>query len=205
MKALKNLLLTKGIAAALVAGSGIAAPAIGHASPDDGMVCRPGYGAQFSGGDMKCTKHVTRHVALECNNPQFPIKRVRVPGIAGDRTNGRDVCLRNNGISLSSNDPLTGLTPGQDFVFVTVNQAKAIAVREATERAEETALGLGSGGVDSQSVSTLAVNGGVGAEDNVNVDITLFTFAVPAIHIVLPPFHIDRPVIDLLPTLRPLP
>jgi hypothetical protein len=206
MKAFHKFLIGKGIAAAVVAASGVATPAISQASPDDGMVCRPGYAAQFAGGDMKCTKQVVRHVALECNNPLFPIKRVRVPGIAGDRTNGRDVCLRNNGISISSNDPLTGLTQGQDFVFVTVNQAKAVAVREATEKAEETALGLTSGGVDSHSVSVLNVNGGVGAEDNVSVDITLFTFPVPAIHVALPAISIDRPVIDLIPTLlKPLP
>ena len=205
MNTFHRLLISKGIAAAIVAGSGIAAPAISHASPDDGMVCRPGYAAQFAGGDMKCTKNVVRHVTLDCTNPQFPIKRVRVAGIPNDRTNGRDVCLRNNGVSLSSNDPLTGLTAGQDFVFVTVNQAKAVAVREVTEKAEETALGLTSGGVDSHSTSTLVINGGIGAEDNVNVDITLFTFPVPALQVVLPPFSIDRPVIDLLPTLKPLP
>jgi len=205
MQSLKFLVLAKSALAALVATAGIAAPAVSHASPDDGMICRAGYQAQFGSGTLKCTKQVARRVALDCTNPTFPIKRVRVPGIAGDTTNGRDVCLRNNGIALSSNDPLTGLVQGQDFVFVTVNQARAIAVREAVERAEEAALGLASGGVDSRSVSTLAINGGIGAEDNVNVAITLFTFPIAAPDFRLAPLQIDAPVVDLLPVLGTLP
>lgn len=199
MKALKTLLLAKGIAAAVVAGAGIAAPAVSHASPDDGMICRSGYTAQFAAGKMKCTKPTVRRVALECSNPLFPIKRVRVPGIPGDATNGRDVCLRNNGIALSSNDPLTGLIAGQDFVFVAVNNTRAVAAREAAERQEESFLGLGTDGVDSSSVSTLSVNGGIGAEDIVRVDITLFTFPVPAPSFTLSPLELDRPVIELAP------
>jgi hypothetical protein len=205
MKSFKTLVLAKSIAAAAVAASGIAAPAISHASPDDGVVCRVGYSAQFSGGDMKCTRPVVRHVSLECTNPTFPIKRIRIPGIVGDATNGRDVCLRNNGIQISSNDSLNGFVAGQDFVFVAVNQTKAVAVREATERNEEAALGLGLDGVDSRSTSTLVINGGVGAEDNVKVDITLFTFPIPAPTITLSPIQLDRPIIDLLPPVRILP
>ncbi|WP_280154802.1 hypothetical protein [Piscinibacter sp. XHJ-5] len=205
MKALKTLLLAKGIAAAVVAGAGIAAPAISHASPDDGMICRSGYTAQFAAGKMKCTKATVRRVALECSNPLFPIKRVRVPGIPGDATNGRDVCLRNNGIALSSNDPLTGLINGQDFVFVAVNNTKAVLAREAAERQEETFLGLGTDGVDSSSVSTLVVNGGIGAEDTVKVDITLFTFPIAAPSFTLQPLELDRPVLDLPLLSRTLP
>ena len=207
MNTLKTVLLTKSLAAALVAALGMAAPAISHASPDDGVTCRIGYSGQFANGKMTCTKRAVRHIPLECTNATFPIKRVRVPGVPGDTTNGRDVCLRNNGIDVTSNSPLTGLVAGQDFVFVAVNQARAVAAREATERGEEIRLGLGTDGVDSRSVSTLVVNGGVGAEDNVRVDITLFTFPQPAASTVLAPIQIDRPVIDLLqqPTLRLLP
>lgn len=205
MKSFKHLLLAKGIAAALVGTAGVAAPAISHASPDDGSICRPGYSAQFANGNMKCVKHVIRHVTLDCLNPIFPIKRVRVPGIVGDRTNGRDICLRNNGINVGSNDPLTGLIAGQDFVFVTVNQAKVTAARVATERAEEAALGLPDAGVDARSTGTLVVNGGVGAEDNVTVDVTLFTFPVPAPSLIKLPIQIDVPIVDLLATQRLLP
>jgi len=195
MKSFKHLLLAKGVAAAIVGMSGVAAPAISHASPDDGSVCRAGYSAQFSGGNMKCTKHVIRHVSLECTTLGFPIKRVRVPGIAGDLS-GRDICLRNNGIDVSSNAPLTGLIKGQDFVFVTVNQAKVNAARLLVERAEEAALGLPDAAVDAHSTGTLNVNGGVGAEDNVTVDVTLFTFPVPAPTLIKLPIQIDIPVID---------
>jgi hypothetical protein len=205
MKAFKTVLVIKSIAAALVAGAGVAAPTLSHASPDDGMVCRPGYAAQFSSTTMKCTKPAVKFVALECTNALFPIKRIRVAGIPGDATNGRDVCLRNNGVALSSNDPLTGLTAGQDFVFVAINPIKAVAAREATERNEETALGLGTDGVDSTSASTLVINGGVGAEDNVRVNITLFTFPVPALGINLSPIQLDRPAIDLPSLVRTLP
>jgi hypothetical protein len=204
MKALKALVFTKSIAAALFAVSGVAAPAISHASPDDGMVCRAGYGSHLVNGVMTCTRPVTRFVSLTCNDTRFPNKLIRTAGIAGDTTGGRDMCLR-PGISLGSNAPATGLTAGQDFVFVTVNQAKVVAVREATERTEESALGLGLDGVDSRSVGTLDINGGIGSEDRVKVDITLFTFAVPAPSISLSPIQLDRPVIDLLPTLKLLP
>jgi hypothetical protein len=201
MKALKSFVLAKSIAAAFVAMAGVAAPAISHASPDDGMVCRPGYASQFGGGNMKCTKNVIKHVALACANPLFPTKLIRTTGIPGDTTNGRDMCLR-PGISLGSNVPATGLTAGQDFVFVTVNQSKVVLAREVAERAEEVGLGLGTDGVDSRSVGTLDINGGIGAEDRVKVDITLFTFPVAAPNITLPSQLLDRPAIDLLPPVR---
>jgi len=204
MKSFKTLVLAKSIAAALVATAGIAAPAISHASPDDGVVCRASYSAQFGGGNMKCTKNVIKHVALACSNPLFPNKLIRTAGIPGDTTSGRDMCLR-PGIQLSSNASATGLVPGQDFVFVTVNQTRVVVAREVAERAEEIGLGLGSDGVDSRSVGTLDINGGIGAEDRVKVDITLFTLPVPAPNITLAPIQLDRPAIDLLPSVRVLP
>jgi hypothetical protein len=202
MKALKTLILGKSIAAAFVAAAGVAAPAISHASPDDGMVCRSGYSAQFAGGNLKCSKQLVRFIALECTNTRFPNKVIRVAGIQGDTSGGRDMCLR-PGIVLSSNAPATGLTAGQDFVFVAVNQTRVVAVREATERNEETALGLGLDGVDSRSAGTVDVNGGIGAEDRVRADLTLFTFAIPAPTLLRLPLQIDRPIIDLGPRLLP--
>ncbi|MFL6665148.1 MAG: hypothetical protein ACJ8G7_23505 [Rhizobacter sp.] len=197
MKSFKHLLLAKAVAAAVIGTAGVAAPAISHASPDDGVVCRAGYSAQFAGGDMKCSKHVIRHVSLECINPRFPNKLVRVPGVPGDTTNGRDICLA-PGRVLASNSPLTGLTVNQDFAFVAINPSKVAATRIATERGEETALGLPADGVDSASTGTLVINGGVGAEDNVTVDVSLFTFPVPALTLVKLPTQIDVPIIDLL-------
>lgn len=203
MKALKTLLTAKSIAAALVAGSGLAAPALSHASPDDGMVCRAGYSAQFGGGNMKCTKQLIRFVSLACRNAQFPNKVIRVSGIAGDTTNGRDMCLR-AGVFLGSNQPATGLTLNQDFVFVSVDQARVVALREATERAEEISLGLGTDGVDSRSTGVVDINGGIGAEDRVRATLTLFTFPIPAPTLLRSPLQIDAPIIDL-PLLRTQP
>src|SRR5947199_123849 len=75
----------------------------------------------------------------------------------------------------------------------------------ATERLEESALGLPDAGVDAHSSGTLVVNGGVGAEDNVTVDVTLFTFPVPAPTLFKLPTQIDLPIIDLLAAQRTLP
>ena len=77
MKAFKALVLAKSIAAAAFAAAGIAAPAVSHASPDDGMVCRSGYGAQFASGNMKCSRALTKFVSLECTNASFPSKVIR--------------------------------------------------------------------------------------------------------------------------------
>jgi hypothetical protein len=202
MKALKTLILGKSIAAAFVAASGIAAPAISHASPDDGMVCRTGYSAQVANGNFKCSKQVVRFVALECTNTRFPTKVIRVAGIQGDTSGGRDLCLR-PGVVLTSNSPTTGLTAGQDFVFVAVNQARVAALREATEIAEENSLGLGRDGVDSRSVGTIDINGGIGAEDRVRATLTMFSFPVPAPTLLRSPLQIDSPIIDLQPRLLP--
>lgn len=201
MKAFKTLVLAKSIAAAAVAATSLAVPAISHASPDDGMICRGGYSAQFSAGNLKCTKNVIKHVALECRDPLFPSKLIRTAGIPGDTTSGRDMCLR-PGVTLGSNAPASGLTAGQDFVFVAINQTKVVAVREATERNEETALGLDRDGVDSRSAGTLDINGGLGAEDRVRADVTLFTFPVAALNFAVLPGQIDRPAVDLLPPIR---
>jgi hypothetical protein len=196
MKAFNTLVLSKTLGAAAIATSGLAAPALSHASPDDGMACRANYSAQFAGGNIKCTRPVQRFVSLECTNPGFPSKLIRAAGIQGDTTGGRDMCLR-NGIVLGSNQPATGLRAGQDFVFVAINQAKVVAAREAVERLEERSLGLDTDGVDSRSTGTLDINGGIGAEDRVRVAVTLFTFPVAAANRLLSPLQIDAPILDL--------
>jgi hypothetical protein len=194
MKALKTVLLAKSIAAALVAGAGIAAPTISHASPDDGMVCRAGYGAQSSGGNIKCTRQVVRLIPLDCPSPIFKRKLIRTPGIPGDTTGGLDMCLK-DGVVLGTQEPATGVREGFEFIFATVNQSRVAATREAVERATEIGLGLPTDGVDSRSVGRLALNQNNG-EDMVEATITLFTFPIAAPDVVLPPLQLDAPVID---------
>ena len=101
MKHLKTLVLVKSIAAAVVASAGIAAPAISHASPDDGMVCRAGYTGQVTGGAFKCSRVVTRVITLDCVQAPFTRKQIRAknPGTGSD---GRDVCTREQGLTISS-------------------------------------------------------------------------------------------------------
>jgi hypothetical protein len=82
-------------------------------------------------------------------------------------------------------------------VFVVVNQTQVAAVREATERAEELSLGLGTDGVDSRSVGSLDINGGIGSEDRARVNVTLFTFPVAAPNVLLSPIQLDAPILDL--------
>jgi hypothetical protein len=208
MQVLKTLAFTKSAAAAAIAFAAMAAPAISHASPDDGMACRVanGYGAQFAGGNLKCVKTVVRNIsgAFQCLNPSFPgINGTRQPvirvAVAGDATGGKDLCPR-PGVVMTSNSSLTGLTLGQDFQFATVNQARIAATREAIERSEQTAMGLGLDGVDSRSTSTVVVNGGIGAEDIVRGTFTMFTFAIPAPSLQLSPLQRD-PLPLNLPTL----
>jgi hypothetical protein len=203
MKALKTLVLAKSIAAAIVASAGIAAPAISHASPDDGMVCRVSYSAQFGAGNMKCTKTSSRTVsgAFECLNPSFPgVLGTRQPVIrintAGDPSGGRDLCAA-PGIVIQTNSPLTGLVEGTHYRFATVNQARIAAVREASERNEENVLGLGLDGVDSRSTSTVVVNANSLGEDIVRATITLFTFPIPAANLILSPLQIDPKPLNL--------
>ena len=194
MKAFKTLFLTKSIAAALVAGSGIAAPAISHASPDDGMVCRVGYNGQFAGGDLKCTKtKPPANAALSCLDTRFPNKLIRV--IALPSSDGKDICLA-LGRNATSNGPLTGLTLNQDYAFATLNPAKPVAIRIVAERTEEQSLGLADADVDARAaVAPVIVDGGFGGEDAAPVTVTLFTFAIPA-----PTFSL-QPLDPLLPRL----
>src|SRR5881394_1632233 len=152
MKSFKHLLLAKGVAAAIVGMSGIAAPAISHASPDDGMVCRAGYSAQFANGDMKCSKTLPPvRVSLACLKAGFPgengVPLIRIAGIPGDTTNGRDICLA-PGFHLNSNEVIPAtMKEGVAFVLAEINPAKAVAIRKAAEKSEETALAIDATGV----------------------------------------------------------
>ena len=94
MKSLKTLLLTKSLVAAAIATTGVAAPALSHANPADGMVCRAGYAGALDGTHFKCSKTRVITVALECNNLRFPTYVTRAPGAPGDTSGGKDLCTR---------------------------------------------------------------------------------------------------------------
>ena len=115
MKSLKHLLLAKSIVAAAVASSGIAAPAVSHAitasSPSNGVVCRTGYSAYFSGSNLTCKKFGSITTPLKCdiaNNPNFPTYVSR-DGTGPDGT--KDVCIRLRGSNGYVDIPSTGPLP----------------------------------------------------------------------------------------------
>jgi hypothetical protein len=200
MKSLKTLLLTKTVAAAAIAAGGITAPAIGHASPDDGMTCRAGYSAQFGGATMKCAKVVPAAVSLLCSNVRFPTKVIRAPGAPGDTSGGKDLCTR-PGIVIGTTDALTGLVLGQDFVFAEVNPSLVASKAKAIEIAEQRTLNLQDGEVDAKSSSaTVTVNGGFGSDDQANFTVTLFTFPIPALG-----FNLAQPTLPTVPLFPRLP
>jgi hypothetical protein len=179
----KLALVAKSAVAAALAAAGLAAPVTSFASPDDGMVCRPGYQAQAANGNFKCTKLVPKTVGLDCTNLRFPNKVIRAPGAPGDTSGGRDICTR-PGISIGTTDALTGLVERQDFVFAEVSPARLAATREAVERAEERNLGLNDGDVDAQAgTASVVVNGGFGSNDEARFTVTLFTFPIPALNL----------------------
>jgi hypothetical protein len=197
MKSLKTLVLAKSISAGALIATGVAAPATSFASPDDGMICRPGYSGQLNGANFKCSKVVAKAVPLDCTNLRFPTKVIRAPGAAGDSSGGKDICVR-SGISIGTTDPLTGLVQGQDFVFAEVAASRVAAHREATERAEEANLGLTAADVDSQSSqANVVVNGGFGSNDEARFNVTLFTFPIAA-----PNFNLAQPILPNLPQPR---
>ena len=185
---LKTLVIVKSIAAAAFVAAGVATPALSHASPNDGVQCRPGYSGQLNGGKFKCAKSEVREVTLRCTNTRFPTKVIRAT-IAGDA--GRDLCVR-PGIVIGSNDPLTGLTRGQDFVEAEFVPISVLAVREARERSEEQSLNLPREEVDADVTiqPSVVINGGLGAEDIARFTVTLTTFPVPATG-----FNLQQPIV----------
>lgn len=184
MKHLKTLVLAKSIAAALVATAGIAAPAISHASPDAGMVCRATYSGALDGVRFKCSKPRTIDVGLECTNVRFPNMQRRV--VALPQSDGKDVCTR-AGVTVAANGPLTGLTLGQDFVFAAPNQTTISARINNVLESEATAATVPVSGVDVNRVSqNVIVDGGFGGNDIMRVSLKVFTFAIPALDLVRP-------------------
>jgi len=182
MKSFKTLVLAKSIAAVVVAGAGIAAPVVSHASPDDGMVCRVGYSGQSLNGVFKCSRVVTRVIVLDCPT-DFSKKVLRARVGASD---GRDVCIRaNSTLNIPFDAALTGLTEGQDFKFPAFQDSRLAATAKAVQIAEERNLGLADDQVDVLSThgittGTLVVDAATGAEDGVQSTITLFTFPILA-------------------------
>jgi hypothetical protein len=181
MKTLKSLVVAKSIAVAALMAAGLASPTLSHASPNDGVHCRSGYTGTLVNGNFKCTKRiVVDNVVLTCpagfQNPPL----VRIPGIPGDTTNGKDICLA-PGFSLNSNDSIpSNFVEGRDFRFISVSPAQAVAARISRDNQEEAALGLPDAGVDSNVVSSVVVvNGGPTSRDDGRITIDLTTFAIP--------------------------
>lgn len=186
MKSIRSLVLAKSIAAALVASAGLAAPVISHASPDDGMTCRPGYNGQTVGGVFKCSRVVTRVLPLDCPlQGPFTRKQIRsIDRVSG--SDGRDVCTREQGLTIASNSSLAGLTEKQDFVFAAFADSRLASTVKAVEIAEERNLSLADDQVDvtaTHGVTTgqLVIDASTGAIDGVQATITLFTFPIPAV------------------------
>jgi hypothetical protein len=189
MKSFKTLVLVKSIAAAVVASAGIAAPAISHASPDDGMACRTGYSGQAVNGTFKCSRVISRVVSLDCPTVTFTLKqrRARV-----GQSDGRDVCTRPSGLTVAFDSSLAGLTEGQDYVFPKFSEERLASVRKAVEIAEERNLSVADDQVDATSThgitsGSLVVDASTGADDGVQATITLFTFPIPAANLTLVP------------------
>jgi hypothetical protein len=186
MKAFKTLVLAKSAAAALIATAGIAAPAISHASPDDGMVCRSSYNGAVDGGRFKCSKLQQIDVGLECTNIRFPNIQRRV--VALPQSDGKDVCTR-PGITVAANGPLTGLTLGQDYVFAAANEASITARINRVRDAEASQAGVPVTEVDVVRFSrALAIDGGFGGNDVTRIGLKVFTFAIPATSLLQPIF-----------------
>jgi hypothetical protein len=174
------------LATSLVALGGAAIPSIAAASPDDGMVCRPGYTGALNGTRFVCSKTKTVDIGLECVDIRFRTKVVRAPGAPGDTSGGRDICTR-PGIVVGTTDALTGLVRGQDFVFAEVNQTTVNNAITSADQQEATALSLTVNDVDTKgSTPTVVVNGGFGSNDVARMTLTFNTFAIPALSLLQP-------------------
>ncbi len=180
MKTLKPLVVAKSIAVVALMAAGLASSGLSYANPNIGVHCRSGYTGTLANGNFKCTKRVVKNdVSLTCP-AGFPTKLVRIQGIAGDTTGGKDICLA-PGRSLGSNDPIpTQFVQGQDFAFVSVSAVQAAAVRISLDNQEEAALGLPEAEVGRDTVSSgVLVNAGAGALDLGTVTTDLTTHAIP--------------------------
>lgn len=196
MNSLKKLLLTKSIVAVAMAASGIAAPAFGQTAglqanilgtPDDGMVCRTGYGTVFSGGNIKCTKTQSINVVLECLNPKFQtyVNHAALTGTHKDA----DVCTMERGkpgfVEITVNTDLTNLlesvngSPGV-YERANVNPATVATRLDNLDQSEAAALGLSASEVDTVPfLTTVNRNQVLGVKDNATVTVSHYTFAIP--------------------------
>lgn len=185
MKSLKNLLLTKSIIAAAIAGGGIATPAVSHAiaasGPSAGVFCRAGYTGAFDGTRLKCSKVRVVNVPLRCLDTRYPTYLVRA--VVGPTGVGRDFCLK-NGVQLGTTDPLGNLVLGSpgvvgDYVHATFDPAEVASKVTAEDVAEATAQGLSASAVDTVSATpVIDLGGGGGNKDRANVTLTHFTYAI---------------------------
>jgi hypothetical protein len=193
MKSLKTLLVAKSLIAAAIAASSLAAPAISHANPtgtpDDGMVCRAGYTGTFSGGRFVCSKTSTTDIALECNNPNFPVYVIRLggPGPKGDD----DICIRNNGTVITINQSLNGLPESTNgitgvYEYAKVNPATVTNRTTNQDSLEAAALGLPLDAVDTRAgTPVVKPNGRLGGKGEAEVPLTFFTYAIPGPTVVI--------------------
>ena len=185
MKSLKKLLLAKSILAAVIAASGIAAPAVSHAAtvadgPSAGMACRTGYTPAFDGTRLKCSKASSFELPLVCLNSNFTAYTVRV---GTGNNDDRDLCTRTVG-AITLNQSLNGLVESTNgtsgnYVFATFDPAAVAAKTLTKDAAEAAALSLTVGEVDTlQGTPLVRANGRAGGAGEVNVPLTFFTFPV---------------------------
>lgn len=185
MKSIKSLLLARNVAAAIV-GIGLAASAMGQigggltpnrlGTADDGMICRSGYTGAMSGSAFKCSKARTINVDLACLRGNFPNYVRRAKSLPN--SDGKDLCVR-NGIEVTSNGPLTGLTEGQQFVYAELDPAAVSAETAGLNTREANALGLDEKEVDTiAGQATIKVDPGSAVKDRVDVPVTHYTFAI---------------------------
>ena len=194
MNSLKKLPFAISLLAVAVAASGVSTLAIGQTArtlepnvlgtPDDGSVCRSGYGTSFSGTVVTCNKSISISTDLTCPNPPFTKYVIRAATDGSDRTNGQDICIKDNGINIGTTDTLNGLTesvnggPGQ-YAYALANATK-LAERVSNQRqAEATALGLSLSQVDTKVVFTRVNVNANGLKDNADSQVQLYTFVVP--------------------------
>lgn len=153
-----------------------------NGTPNDGVACRTApnaYNASLQGNTFFCKRVKTVTQALACTEQRFPTKVVRVPGIAGDTTNGKDVCLA-PGRFLSSNDALTGLVLNQDYKFVEAGPSQVPNIVATQRQNEATQMQLALTEVDAKVMnSSVAVNAGVGGEDRLAATVEFATFGKP--------------------------
>ena len=77
--------------------------------------CPAGYSEKFANQKLSCERTVRQTANIQCSTA-FPNYVARNAPTGSDR----DLCVK-NGIVITSNGPLTGLTAGVDFVRVPIN------------------------------------------------------------------------------------